>query len=103
MSDQVAIIVTTKTRPGNREEVRELYEELLAPRAVENDDQKVVVWCDDQQDDDTFHLFEMYRDMAAMGANAHATWFAEHMARVGPLLAGEPAVAMLTPRWSTGV
>ena len=103
MNDQVAIIVTTKTRPGKRDDVRRLYEELLAPRAVENDSQQVVVWCDDQQDDDTFHMFELYRDMAAMGTNAQAPWFAEYMARVGPLLAGEPSVAMLTPRWSTGV
>ncbi len=103
MDDKVAIIVTTTTRPGMRDDVRALYEELLAPRAVENDGQEVVVWCDDQHDADTFHLFEIYRDMSVMGANAQAPWFAEYMAKVGPMLAGEPSVAMLTPRWSTGV
>jgi len=38
-----------------------------------------------------------------MGASAQAPWFAEYMAAVGPLLAGEPDVAMATPRWSKGV
>ena len=103
MDDKVAIIVTTTTRPGRRDEVRALYQELLAPRAVENEGQEVVVWSDDQHDPNTFHLFEVYRDMSVMGANAQAPWFAEYMAKVGPMLAGEPKVTMLTPRWSTGV
>ncbi len=97
------MIITTTTQPGRRDDVRAAYEELLAPRAAENDGQEVVVWCDDQQDADTFHLFEIYRDMATMGANAEAPWFADYLARVGPLLAGEPSVRMATPGWSKGV
>jgi quinol monooxygenase YgiN len=75
----------------------------MAPRALENDAQRVVVWCDDQQNQDRFHLFEIYSDPAAMGANASAPWFAEYMATAGPLLAGEPTVVMGTIGWSKGV
>lgn len=100
---ELAMIISTTTRPGKRAEVQALYRELMAPRANENDAQRVVVWCDDQQHDDRFHLFEIYSDPEAMGVNASAPWFAEYMAKAGPLLAGEPTVVMATTAWSKGV
>lgn len=97
------MIIKTKSQPGKRDELFELYTELLAPRAEDNPDQQVVVWCADQGDPDTFTLFELYRDVGAMGANAQASWFADYMAKAGPLLGGEPEVTMATPLWSKGV
>jgi quinol monooxygenase YgiN len=100
---ELAIVVTSKARPGKREQIKDLYEELMAPRAMENQTQEVVVWCADQHDPDGFFLFEIYTDATAMGANAQADFFAEYMAKAGPLLAGEPSVFMGTPLWSKGV
>ncbi|MEM9132330.1 MAG: antibiotic biosynthesis monooxygenase [Actinomycetota bacterium] len=100
---ELAMIITTKAKPGRRDELFALYRRDLAPRAVDNDGQEVVVWCADEHDPDTFHLFEIYRDMAALGANAQADWFAAYLAEAGPLLAGEPTVTMAAPRWSKGV
>ena len=99
----LAMIIKTETQPGKRDEVFGLYRELMAPRALDNDAQELVVWCADQHDPDTFYLFEIYEGAEAMGANAQAPWFAEYMAKVGPLLAKEPEVAMATPGWSKGV
>lgn len=99
----LALIITSRAAAGKRDEVFALYEELLAPRAEADDDQQVVVWVDDQQDPDTFHLFELYADAAAFGRNAEAEWFADYMDRAGPLLAAEPQVTMGRPRWSTGL
>ena len=100
---KLAMIIRTKTQPGKREEVFDLYQQLMAPRAINNDAQEVVVWCADQHDPDTFYLFEVYGDPSAMGANASAPWFAEYMAKAGPLLAGEPEVGMADPMWSKGI
>lgn len=99
----VAMIVKTRTQPGKRDEVFELYRRLLAPRAEDNAGQEEVVWCADQHDPDAFFLFEIYRNAEAMGANAQAAWFAEYMAAVAPLLADEPEVSMASPRWAKGV
>jgi quinol monooxygenase YgiN len=99
----LAIIIRTRTRPGKRAEVHQLYQELMAPRALENEAQEIVVWCDDQHDPDSFVLFEIYRDGAAFGANAQSAWFEGYMARVVPLLAGEPEVTMAEPGWSKGI
>ena len=100
---KIAMIVKSKAAPGKRDDLYELYREHLAPRAEANEAQEVVVWCADQQDDDAFALFEIYRDADALGANASAEWFADYLQAAMPLLAGEPEVTMAEPRWSTGL
>jgi quinol monooxygenase YgiN len=99
----LAMVIKTRTRPGKRDEVLRLYQELLGPRAEADPAQELIVLTADQQDPDVFYLFEVYADMAAMGANAQAAWFAEYMTRVGPLLAAEPEVGMTSPVWSKGI
>lgn len=48
----LAVIVKSKAKEGKRDEIRRLYEELMAPQAEANDSQEVVVWCGDQHDPD---------------------------------------------------
>ena len=100
---KLALIVRTRTRPGAREQVRDLYLKHLAPRAEANQAQEAVVMCFDSQDPDVLYLFEVYQDQAALQAAAQAPWFAEYMGEVGPLLAGQPEVTMASPVWATGV
>ncbi|MEM7141518.1 MAG: antibiotic biosynthesis monooxygenase [Actinomycetota bacterium] len=100
---KIAMIITSTAQPGKRDDLFTLYRDHLAPRAEANPGQEVVVWCADQQDEDVFHLFEIYADGETLGTNAQSDFFAEYMAAAMPLLAGEPTVAMAEPRWSTGV
>ena len=99
----LAMFITSRAKPGKRDEIFELYQELLAPRAEANEAQEVVVWAADRNDPDTFYLFEIYADADALGANAQSEWFADYMTKAGPLLSGEPQVGMASPRWSTGL
>ncbi len=101
--DKLAMLITTRTKPGKRDEVRRLYEEHLAPRALANDAQEVVVWSADLADPDVFHLFEIYRDAAAAEAAGQAPWFWEYLGLVGPLLDGQPEVRTASPSWMKGV
>lgn len=101
--ENMAMLITTRTRPGKRDEVRRLYEEHLAPRAAANDGQQLVVWAADHADPDVFHLFEIYRDAGAAEAAGQAPWFWEYLALVGPLLDGQPEVRTATPEWAKGV
>ena len=100
---KLALIIKSRARPGKRDELYQLYQQHMAPRAVENPSQEVVVWANDTGDGDTFYLFEIYRDQEAFAANAQAPWFAEYMAAAGSLLAAEPEVVMASPAWATGV
>ncbi len=96
----IAMIISTTVQPGKRDEVHDLWVERLAPLAESNESQSTVVWCDDHADEDVFHLFEIYTDEQAFGANAQSPEFAEYMTAVMPLLAGEPVVRTANPRWA---
>jgi quinol monooxygenase YgiN len=100
---KLALIITTRTKPGARDQVRKLYLEHLAPRAEANQAQEAVVLCFDGNDPHVLHLFEVYRDQDALHQAAQASWCAEYMGQAAPLLAGEPQVRMAIPVWETGL
>lgn len=97
--DRVVMIIKSRTQPGKREEVLQLFAQQLAPHAETNAAQEVVIWCADDQDPDSFYLVELYRDREAQAANSQAPWFYAYLGAVQPLLAGMPEVAIATPRW----
>ena len=99
---KVALFIKTKTKPGKRDEVRELWEKFLKGRAEINDAQELYFFCNDNNDADTFLLFEVYSDPVALAKNATTEWFAAYMEAVGPLLDGMPEVHMTTPVWAKG-
>jgi quinol monooxygenase YgiN len=92
-------MISGRAQPGKRDEVRRLFAAHLAPHAIANPSQPIVVWCGDNGDPDAFYLWEVYTDPAAMEANGRAAWFGQYMEAVGPLLAGQPDVMTATPMW----
>lgn len=100
---KLAMIIKTKTQPGKRAEVRALWDEYLKGPLLENDEQELYLFCEDNQDEDTFVLVELYASEAALGKNAQAKFFADYMQKVGPLLAGQPEISMTTPVWAKNV
>jgi quinol monooxygenase YgiN len=99
---KLALIIKTKTQPGQRDAVRALYEQMLAPRATANDAQQLVVFSYDAQDANVFYLFEIYSGQEAFQAASQAPWFWEYMSAAAPLLDGQPEVTMATPMWAKG-
>ena len=98
--DEISLFIKVRTQPGMRDEVRAVWERHLKPRAEASDAQTVYLYTYDDSDPDVIHIFELYKDRAALGVNAEAPWFASYMAEVAPFLAGPPEVAMATPVWS---
>jgi quinol monooxygenase YgiN len=89
---ELAVMISGRAQPAKRDEVRRLFAAHLAPHAIANPSQPIVVWCGGNGDPDAFYLWEVYTDPAAMEANGRAAWFAQYMEAVGPLLAGQPDV-----------
>jgi quinol monooxygenase YgiN len=92
-------MVSGRAKSGKRDEVRRLFEAHLAPHAIANASQPIVVWSADSADPDAFYVWEVYTDPTAMEANGRSTWFGEYMGAVGPLLAGQPEVTTAAPMW----
>lgn len=92
--NELAMMVSGTTKPGKREELRALFERLLAPAAQANDAQRFVAFCLDHREPDRFFLFEIYSSAAAMQANAQNPAFAEYMQASMPLLSAPPEMSM---------
>jgi len=98
-SGEVALFLTIKTQPGQRDALVALWDAHLKTRAEENAAHVSYVFALDMSDADTVHITEVYANQAAFQANSQSPWFAAYMAEAGQLLAGEPGFAMASPYW----
>lgn len=101
--DKIAIVVSIKAKPGRRDAVRTLWDSHLRARVEASPAQQMYLVVEDAEHPDTLHLIEVYNDPAEMQRNAAASWFADYMKQVGPLLAGPPAMISGAPVWSKGL
>lgn len=99
LANEVALFLTIKTQPGQRDELVALWDKHLKTRAAENADHVSYVFALDMNDADTVRITEVYATQAAFQANSQAPWFGAYMAEVGRFLAGEPDFAMASPHW----
>ncbi len=100
---KLAVVIKTKTLPGQRDAVYRLYEQHLAPHAAENYGQETAAVCLDENDADTFYLFEIYSSREAFEQAGQRPWFWSYMQAAGPLLAGQPEVGLARPVWAKGL
>lgn len=99
---RIGLFVRTRTKPGQRALARKAWEELMKPGVDSNAQQPVYFFCEDNDDDDVFCLFEIYENRASFERAAESRRFAEYMARIGPLLDGPPEVNITKPVWAKG-
>ena len=64
--NRVALFITYRTLPGERDAYHRAFDEIARPRIEENPEVELFVRCDDDADDRAVHLFELYRDRAAL-------------------------------------
>lgn len=96
---EVALFLTLKTQPGQRDALVALWDAHLKARAAKSEDHVSYVFALDMQDPDTVHIAEVYATQSAFEANSQAPWFAAYMAEAGQLLSVEPGFAMARPHW----
>lgn len=95
----VALFLTIRTQPGQRDALIALWDKHLKDRAADNPAQVRYVIARDMADDTILRITEVYDTMAAFEENAQAPWFGAYMAEAAPLLAGEPEFHMAAPHW----
>ncbi len=95
----LALFITVRTKPGQRDALKDLWEQHLKPRAAANDAQSRYVFSYDLHDENMVRMAEVYETEAAFKENAGGSWFADYMAAAGPLIDGAPEVHMAAPQW----
>lgn len=96
---ELAIFLKVRTKPGQRDALKALWEQHLKDRAAANAMQSRYVYAFDAQDENVIHMAEVYETRAAFEENAQADWFAAYMKEAMPLLDGEPEFHMAIPQW----
>ena len=96
---ELVLFLTVKTKPGQRDAVKALWEKHLKQRAAENEAQSGYVYAYDVEDQDIIRISEVYETKAAFEANAQSEWFSAYIQEAMPLLDGEPEIHIATPQW----
>lgn len=100
---KTAVIVSIRTKRGERTRLRSLWDEHLRARVEASDAQEAYLVVEDASEPDVLHLVEVYNDPGEMQRNASAPWFAEYMRKTAPLLAGPPVMVTGEPVWTKGL
>ncbi len=99
---KVAVLIKVTTKPGQRAELRKLWDTHLSARVEDSPAQELYLVVEDATDPDTLHLVEVYADRVQMARNAEAPWFADYLRAAEPLLSGPPAMTTGEPVWAKG-
>lgn len=97
---QIALFITHRTKPGQREAVQAVWQRHMAPAVQANDGHEAYFYCVDPADPDLVCAFQLYRDASAAAAFLKTAAYREYEQEVTPLLLGAPGVKKLVPVWS---
>jgi quinol monooxygenase YgiN len=95
----MAISVALKTKPGQRDAVKQLWDDQVRQRAQGNPVESNYVYAFDMKDDSVIRISEVFETTDAFHQMAHAKWFKSYMKAVTLLLDGKPEYQMTTPQW----
>jgi quinol monooxygenase YgiN len=95
-----ALIIKHTTLPGQREQVRKIWEKHMAPAISSNSEHTAYFYCFDNTDHDSICAFQQYSSIQASQEFLKTSAYAAYLDDVGPLLKDSPQVTALTTMWS---
>ena len=95
-----AVFLTHRTLPGRRGEVRDVWQQHMAPAIAANPDHVSYYYCFDPDDEDVIRVFQLYRSAAAASEFLRHPNYLAYLAAVEPLLDGPSEVRRATPQWT---
>ncbi|MHA3841686.1 putative quinol monooxygenase [Sphingomonas aestuarii] len=98
----IALFITHRTAPGQRDAVRAVWERHMAPAVESNAGHLAYYYCFDTEDPDVLRVFQLYRDRGASAAFLKHPNYAAYLGEVEPLLQGPPQVHEAEPKWQKG-
>ena len=98
-----ALFITHRTRPGQRDRVRDVWMDHMAPAVTGNSGHLAYWYCFDTEDSDVLRVFQLYESAAAAAAFLEHPAYRSYLSAVEGLLAGPPEVHTAAPQWSKAV
>lgn len=96
----VGVLIEHHVRPGTRDAVRAIWEELLRPAITANAAHEAYAYMYDLDDPDVIRAFQQYTDTESASAFLATPAYAAYVAAVEDLLVGPPAVTLTDVIWT---
>ena len=97
---KTALFIRHKAKPGQRDDVRRVWEKYVKPRAAANPAHEAYFICFDSKDPDTIYVFQLYRDEVAMREFLSGSWYPEYLEEVGKVVAAPPEIQPADLIWA---
>jgi quinol monooxygenase YgiN len=99
---KVGVWVKLEVQPGKRDEAVAIIQEAL--EAVKGEEGTLVYVVNaDAADENVLYFYEVYTGQDALVAHSSADWFKAFGPKLGPVLAGRPAMSFLSPLGGKGI
>jgi quinol monooxygenase YgiN len=94
-----ALFIIHKTKPGLRDQVKEVWIRHMAPAIESNPGHLAYFYNYDSSDPDSICAFQQYSSAEAASEFLGHPSYLKYLEEVEPLLAGPPEVKSLIPQW----
>ncbi len=99
---KIALLIQHKTQPGNRDEVRKIWERYMQPNISKNPGHEAYFYCFDNDDPDRICAFQQYTSLEASQDFLKTDSYAAYLKEVETLIAEPPQFTWVTPVWVKG-
>lgn len=97
--EKTALIVRHRAKPGQRDKVREAWEEWVRPRVEENPDHEAYYFCYDDDDEDVVRVFQVFSSPEAVEKFMDPSWYPTYLSKVSQFISEAPTLHAATPKW----
>lgn len=94
-----AIFIVHRTRPGQRDAVRDIWIKHMAPAIADNAGHLAYHYCFDTKDADLVRVFQLYTDADAAAAFLRHPNYAAYQEEVAALLVEPSEIHAVQPQW----
>ncbi len=100
MSEQISLIVRHRAKPGQREEMRAVWERYIKVNALRNPGHLSYFFNYDQDDPDGVIAFQVFSSVQAKDAFLSSEWYPEYLESVSEFVAEPPQITTASVVWS---
>jgi uncharacterized protein YndB with AHSA1/START domain/quinol monooxygenase YgiN len=100
MSKETALFVRHRAKPGQRDDVRRVWEKHVKPRAAANSAHLAYYFCFDTADPDVVCVFQLYTSEAAMTEFLAGAWYPDYLAEIAAVVAEPPHIMPASVLWA---
>jgi quinol monooxygenase YgiN len=97
---KTALFIRHHARPGQRDNVRRVWENYVKPRAAANPAHEAYYFCYDTKDAAMICVFQLYTSEAAMQEFLEGAWYADYLKEVGEFVAVPPQITPADLIWT---